>query len=355
MRFDLASKPEDDRWALDILEGLREVIIPHDGLLEQVIAQFPEDYKRLSAHADLLTGVDTARYGERAAEIFNEWDATNGWPSLAAMQAFALEQFNLPLDDAPARAALLAAVLGEVPNELLYHGNVHYRKVMFHTIRLMATQMYGNFPYQPLLYSDDLMKLLVATAIHDLGHEGGDNLRNGIYTPGYMEQKAYDHAREYFDALGLDPDFARDVEALVFCTDITFIAGDNSPCVRMKKIYRHFFLGGIGDGGEIEDMLMGKMRRFEDNPRLSIMAMLLHEADIATSAGMTYETSKSETIKIMQERELDIAGPKVFLKFMNEQLGGSMVSPAAQQVFGAQMEKIIKQASADLEKGVERF
>jgi hypothetical protein len=355
MRFDLASEPEDDRWALDILEGLKDVIIPHDGLLEQVIAQFPADYERVSAQSNLLTGVDTAGYGECAAAIFNEWDQSNTWPSLAAMQAFAFEQFNLPFEGVPARAALLAAVLGEVPNELLYHGNAHYRKVMFHTIRLMATQIDGNFPYQPLLYSEDLMKLLIATAIHDLGHEGGDNLRNGIYTPGYMEQKAFDHAREYFETLGLDPDFCRDVEALVFCTDITFIAGDNSPCVRMKKIYRHFFLGGLSDADEIENMLMGKMRRFEDNPRLAITAMLLHEADIATSAGMTYETSKAETIKIMLERELDIAGPKVFLKFMNEQLGGAMVSPAAQQIFGAQMDKIMKQASADLDQGVERF
>jgi len=355
MRFDLASRTEEDRWALDILEGLREVIVPHDGLLEQVIAQFPDDYKRLSAQVDLLTGIDTGKYGERAAAIFNEWDDKNSWPSLAALQAFAFEQFNLPLDGAPARAALLAAVLGEVPNDLLYHGNVHYRKVMFHTIRLLATQIDGNFPYQPLLYSEDLMKLLVAAVIHDLGHEGGDNLRNGIYTPGYMEQKSYDHARDYFETLGLDPDFARDVEALVFCTDITFIAGDNSPCVRMKKIYRHFFLGGLGDSDEIENMLIGKMRRFEDNPRLSIMAMLLHEADIATSAGMTYEVSKSETVKIMQEFELDIAGPGVLLKFMKEQLGGSMVTPAAQQIFGAQMEEIMRQASADLASGVEKF
>ena len=355
MRFDLAPKTEEDRWALDILDGLRGVIAPHDGLLEQVIEQFPADYKRLSAHADLLTGIDTAGYGERAAEIFNNWDNGNSWPSLAALQAFAFEQFNLPLDGTPARAALMAAVLAEVPNDLLYHGNAHYRKVMFHTIRLLATQIDGNFPYQPLLYSEDLMRLLVAAAIHDLGHEGGDNLRNGIYMPGYMEQKSYDHARGYFEALSLDPDFARDVEALVFCTDITFIAGDNSPCVRMKKIYRHFFLGGLGDGGEIENMLIGKLRRFEDNPRLSIMAMLLHEADIATSAGMTYETSKIETVKIMGECNLDIAGPGAFLKFMKEQLGGSMVTPAAQQLFGAQMEEIMRQASADLASGVEKF
>ncbi|MDB5492085.1 MAG: hypothetical protein JWO78_1934 [Micavibrio sp.] len=355
MRFDLASKTVKDRWALDILEGLRDVLAPHEDVLEQAIARFSADYARVIALDDLLTGVDTVRYGGETARLFTEWDETDGGPGLAALQAFAFEHFNLPRDGAPARAAMAAAVLAEVPNDLLYHGNAHYRKVMFHTIRLMATQICGNFPYQPLLYSDDLIKLLISTAIHDLGHEGGDNQRNGIYTPGYMEQKAFDHARDYFDNLDLDHDFARDIEAMVFCTDITFIAGDNSPCVRMKKIYRHFFLGGMPEGEDIENMLIGKLRRFEDNPRLSIMAMLLHEADIATSAGLTYAVSKMETRKIMQEYELDIAGPKVFLKFMSEQLGGSMVTPAAQQVFGAQMEDIMRQAFADQAAGVEKF
>ena len=355
MRSDLAHNTKTDRWALDMLEGLRAVITEHDGLLEQIITQFPKDYERVLGLSDLLTGPDTANYGERAAKVFNEWDASDGGPSLPALQAFAFEHFNLPLGGAPAKAAMLSAVLGEVPNDLLYHGNAHYRKVMFHVIRLIATQINGDFPYQPLLYSEDWMKLLIATVIHDLGHEGGDNLRNGIYTPGYMEQKAYDHARDYYEAIDLNRDFARDVEALIFCTDITFIAGDNSPCIRMKKIYRHFFLGGIPEGEDIESMLIGKMRRFEDNPRLSIMAMLLHEADIATSAGMTYDVSKSETIKIMMERDLDIAGPRVLLKFLNEQLGGTMVTPAAQQVFGGQMLEIMRRASFDLDSGVEKF
>ena len=33
----------------------------------------------------------------------------------------------------------MAALIGEVPNDLQYHGNEHYRKVLFHAIRLMAT------------------------------------------------------------------------------------------------------------------------------------------------------------------------------------------------------------------------
>lgn len=355
MGFDLARDTHKNHWALDFLAGLRGAATPYEGLLDQVIEQFPADYARVEKLAELLFGIDIANYGEQASAIFKSWDQGDGGPSLPALQAYAIEHFNLPLDGAPTRAAVMAALLAEVPNNLLYHGNAHYRKVMFHTLRLMASQIDGNFPYQPLLYSDDLMKLLVAAAIHDLGHEGGDNLRDGVYTPGYMEQKAFEQACPYFDALNLDKDFARDVEALIFCTDITFTAGDNSPCVLMKKIYKHFFLGGLPLGQDIENMLIGKMRRFEDNPRLSIMAMLLHEADIATSAGLTYEQSKIETVKIMRERGLDTAGPKVLLKFLVEQLNGTMITPAAQQIFGGQMDLIMKQASAEMQAGIETF
>ena len=70
---------------------------------------------------------------------------------------------------------------------------------------------------------------------------------------------------------------------------------------------------------------------------------------------MTYEQSKIETISIMGERGLDIVGPVVLLKFLNQQLGGVMTTPAAQQIFGAQMESIMQQAESDLRAGVECF
>lgn len=356
MQGDLALQLENKQWATVLLSGLLGVMPECDETLHRMIASFDENYARVSELHDLLVGFDTTAYGERAAAVFTRWDKEDGGgPTLPAMQAYAIEYFGLPVDGAEAKAAMLAAVLGEIPNTLQYHGNEHYRKVMFHTIRLLATQIEGNFPYQPLLYKDDMMKLLTAAAIHDLSHEGGDNLRDGIYAPGYMEQRSFDQARPGFDAINLDPDYCKDIEALIFCTDITFVAGDNSPCVRMKKIYKHFFLGGLPEGESVENMLLGKMRRFEDNPRLSIMAMLLHEADIATSAGLTYDQSKIETINIMGECGLDIAGPDVLLKFLNEQLGGTMITPAAQKIFAGSMEDIIQQANHDLQSGIDRF
>ncbi len=355
-------------WALGVLEGLASLIPavkPHEASVDAavlsqhlggLIDDFQKDYDRLHDVSGLLFDPDIAAYGARTTTVFNRWDEEEGGgPTLPAFLAHAIEQFDLPREGIEIRAAMMAAVLAEIPNDLLYHGNEHYRKVMFHTIRLLAIQRQQNFPGQPELNDQDMMQMLIAATIHDLGHEGGDNLRDGIYTPGYMEQKAFDMMRPYFEALGLDRDFWGDIETIVFCTDITFMAGDNSPCVRMKKIYRHYFLNDLPADEDVETMILGKLRRFEDNPRLALMAMLLHEADIATSSGLSYEQSRTETINIMRERDLDIAGPGVLLRFLSEQLHGRMMTPAAQKLFGAQMAVIMQQAEADLRDGTERF
>lgn len=363
-----ASNAQASHWAVDTLRGLKDLIgsvSPHEAgtepavlqdRLDQLLAQFPVDYARMNDLSEVLYAVDSTAYGARATAIFNRWAVEEaGGPSLPAFVAQAMEHFGLPLTGPMARAAMMAAVLAEIPNDLMYHGNEHYRKVMFHTIRLLATHRQINSDTMPVLTDTQMMQVLIAATIHDLGHEGGDNLRDGIYTPGYMEQKAFDMMRPYLEALDLDREFWGDIETIVFCTDITFFAGDNSPCVRMKKIYRNYFVHDLPEGEDVEMMIIGKLRRFEDNPPLSLMAMLLHEADIATSSGLSYEQSCSETISIMEERGLKNAGPKVLLKFLVEQLDGCMMTPAAQKLFANQMAVIMQQAEEALSAGVESF
>lgn len=362
------AKGTDCRWAVDLLEGLDSLIAtvrPHESCLNaeelsrhlsRLIERFPKDYARLHDVSGLLFDPDITAYGARATAVFNRWDTEEGGgPGLPVFLARAIEYFQLRQDGPETRAALMAAVLSEIPNDLLYHGNEHYRKVMFHMIRLLATHRQNSFPGQPVLEGRDLMQMLIAATIHDLGHEGGDNLRDGIYTPGYMEQKAFDIMRPYFDALEIDRDFKGEIETIVFCTDITFMAGNNSPCVRMKKIYRHYFTHDLSAEEDVETMILGKLRRFEDNPRLALLAMLLHEADIATSSGLSYEQSRIETINIMRERGLDHAGPGILLRFLTEQLHGRMMTPAAQALFGTEMAAIMQQAEQDLRGGAERF
>lgn len=367
MQPELAVRQHKDSWAQSLLASLENAILAVrpategpdaetlSGVLEECTKKFDVDYARLQDAGDVLFEPDITAYGMRATAIFQRWESEGSGPILPAFIACAADKFRLNTDTPEMQAAMMAAVLAEIPNALQYHGNEHYRKVMFHTIRLLATYNQSDYQVLPVLLPRDITQMLIAAVIHDLGHEGGDNMRDGIYTPGYMEQKATDIVRPYFEHFGLERDFYGDIEAAVFCTDITFFAGENSPCVRMKKIYRHYFTKDLPESEDVESMMIGKLRRFEDNPRLVMMAMLLHEADIATSAGLTYDQSKAETIDIMEERGIKTAGPKTLLRFLTEQLDGKLMTPAAQALFGSSMTAIMQQANDELAAGAETF
>lgn len=364
MSQELAARSAPDSRYGKVLESFRlvlETVAPEDflepdvlcALLDGLKAGFDRDSGRLQKAASLLFGEDISSYGREATALFTQWEREGGGPALTAMVALAVERLGLDLAHPLVRCALAGAVLAEYPNALPYHGNEHYRKVLFHGIRMIATHNFLFGGTNRMLQEDHIAKLLAAACIHDLGHVGGDNLKEGVYTPGFMEQRAFDIARPYFEALGMGPDDMKDIETIVFCTDITFFAGDNSPCIRMKKIYKHFFWDDRNE--DVSMMMMGKLRRFEDNPRLVLMAMILHESDVATSAGLSYEQTVRETLSIMGERGVPVAGPRTVLAFLREQLGETLFTEAGKQIFGRVMTEVIARAEKDLAEGRETF
>lgn len=344
---------------LDELQGVCASVVPEEffptpqALDEQftiVKEQFAAEYERAFACDEIMLNEDITGFGARATAIFTFWEEQGGGPSLPALLAVVAEHWGLDIASPAVKAAFVAGVMAEIPNIQYYHGNEHYRKVLFHTIRLMATHN-DMFPDDDLTLTDqDKALFLTASSLHDLGHEGGDNVRDGVYTPGYLEQKSCDYARPYLEAVGLDYESYGTIETMVFCTDITFFAGENSPCIRMKKIYDYYF-NGIGDDDEVAMMMMGKLRRFEDNKKLALMAMMLHEADVACSAGMSYEWTIKETQKFMEERCMDMPMSKIILAFLNEQLGSTLFTAAGQAIYGTVMTHVIEAAEKELQAG----
>lgn len=345
-----------------IIEKAIDSVAPEQGFLDQdILAErfralkdiYEDDRARTLDFADILFEEDVQDYGKKIADVFAEWEKAGEGPNLLSMAVVVMERFGIDLGSPEAQSLALCAVLAEYPNNLQYHGNEHYRKVFLHMVRLLSKHNQLFESTNRVLSKMSLAQSLIAACIHDLGHEGGDNMRNGVYTPGFMEQKAFDVARPYLETCGMSADDIGEIETIVFCTDITFFAGDNSPCIRMKKIYKYYFWDD--EVNDVSIMMMGKLRRYEDNPRLAQMAMLLHEADVGSSAGVCYEQTKTETINIMEERGLKSAGPKVVLAFLREQLGETMYTEAAKQVFGPAMDEVIRHAEEDYENGIETF
>ncbi len=366
MSLETALKPIPENYFLALFDDLEPIMIETVESEDEFITSeklktccaelrscFERDSARMNDVSDLLFGEDITAYGERAAAVFSRWEEEGGGPTLTAMLASAIEAFKLDKNLPAVKALFLSAILAEVPNNLQYHGNEHYRKVLFHAIRLAMTHNILFVESERFLDSEQIILLLISACIHDLGHKGGDNLCDGVYTPGAMEQYAFDLARPYFLAAGFSEEEAGQVETLVFCTDITFFAGENSPCLYLKKIYKHFFWED--DTEDISLMMMGKLRRYDENPALVQIAMMLHEADVGTSAGLNYEQTIKETIDIMEERDLKIAGPKVVLAFLREQLGETMFTEAGKQLFGAVMAQVISTAEEDVMSGRETF
>ncbi|MCB1555687.1 MAG: hypothetical protein KDJ15_00050 [Alphaproteobacteria bacterium] len=344
------------------LRGLCAEIVPEESfpspgafepVFDALLPAFRSDCARAAEAGDLLFGRDLTAFGARTTALFTRWEDEGGGPSLPALAACVVVHEAMDPADPAVKALFLAAFLAEIPNDQTYHGNEHYRKVFFHAVRLAIThnQLFTGTPDG--LSARDMIVLLIAACIHDLGHTGGDNVRDGVYTPGYLEQRSCDIARPYFVALGLEEDMIGAIETIVFCTDITFFAGENSPCLRMKKIYKHYFWDGYAE--DVSLMMMGKLRRYEDNPRLVMLAMFLHEADIASSAGMSYEWTIRETIKFMDERQMRSAGPKVVLAFLREQLGETLFTEAGKTLYAAVMQDVIRQAEEDILSGRETY
>ncbi len=364
MAHDLATKARAEHPYYRLFQTLEPVLVntvPEEGFIypDQLVEHFhvlqdvfEKDMQRMADVTELLFGSDIAAYGPRCTAVFDRWEGEGGCPTLTAMIYQAIQHFDLDLDDKLVRAAYLGAILGEIPNDLEYHGNDHYRKVLFHTIRLIALHNQQAEAGQEL-DNEQIALSLAAACIHDLGHPGGDNAKEGVYAPGLMEQRSFDYARAYLEAVGLTAEQIGQMETIVFCTDITFFAGDNSPCVRMKKIYKHYFWAD--DSEDVSMMMMGKLRRYEDNPKLVLMAMLLHEADIGTSAGLSYERTITETVSFLLERNITQAGPKTIIAFLRDQLGETMFTAAGKQLFGPAMTQIIEQASQEVLAGKERF
>lgn len=339
----LSNLPDSDFLTKDVLEKT----------IASLRSNFEDDYKRALEAEELLFSSDVSAYGQNAADYFTKHNDMLDAPKLTGYLALAIEKFGIDVNTPLGISMLAVAILAEVPNDMQYHGNAHYRKVVLHTMRLITKHNEIHENGDLVLTPNEIALLLISACIHDLGHQGGDNLRDGFYTPGAMEQHSFDLAFPFLEEIGLDRDDTDQIETLVFCTDITFFAGENSPCVCMKQIYKHYIWND--DKKEVGMMMIGKLRLFYENPKLALMAMILHEADVGSSAGLCYEQTITETISFMDERGMNTAGPNIVLAFLRDQLGETMFTEAGKQIFGPAMLEVIKKAEEDIKNGRENF
>lgn len=220
-------------------------------------------------HAPFLVtpGADPAQAAEEIAACF---EVVSGLSSkLTRATHTAMTTIGIPADAAVARAseALAAEIDAGVGDGRAnpYHNSQHYCEVMLSALYLSAHA--GCEPHERA-------RLAAAALAHDFHHDG----RTSIGMPFRLERLAAQASMPYFEMAGVAADEVERIAVLVLGTETTI----GVPFAR--KCHAHFTAGEpLPDAPKAEPRL-GVLR---EDARLALQAVLLAEADLLPSVGLT--------------------------------------------------------------------
>ena len=319
--------------------------------LNETSAKLESDLEGLKPYADFIFAPrgESENLTDQNVELLRRWHLMEG-PSLSALCILAMEHFKIRESAELINCVLLAGVLGEINNDLAYHNNMHYRKVLLQTMRMIAVHNDIYHGTSRAFGSQQIGMLLIAACIHDLGHDGKGNTVKGVFEQGRLEKRSFDLAATYLRAAGLqDQDVLESLRVMILSTEVTPLGDPGNSMSQMKAAYRFHFQGHKSKTHTLN--LDPDLSRLQTDSRLTMMSLILHEADIATSAGLTYPVTKFETTIYMREIKKEDALPQHVVDFLNQICQRQMLSDAAQRLYAANMARIYVLAEEDIRHG----
>lgn len=271
---------------------------------------------------------------------FDAWSRAGDGPSLMLLGVYAIRHFGLG-EDCFKKPLLVACMLGDIPNSLPYHNNLHYKKVFLNAMAIIRSE---NFNSDVKLTSHDITLLLVAAAIHDFDHSGeGENTIDGKHQRALNEIHSFDMAVPFLKSVGYDDSETLGVLRAMLCaTDVSSSSYFPSYSNIMRKIFKVYY-----EGGEVP-VVPNDLSALKDE-RLILLAAMLHEADLATSFGFDYELSKAEGCLLAEETGIArIAQPEGLLNFLDIICEGRMLTVGAKALYNNNFEVIRRCALADV-------
>lgn len=243
---------------------------------------------------------------------------------------------------------LVASVLGEMPHALAYHNPAHFRKVLHHAIRLIVMDRTLAGQDQTGLSKEQAVLLMIAACIHDMGHDGSSNLNGGQYDPGRLEKRSCALAEPYLLAAGLSEGAMSYLRTMVLCTDASRPDNPSCPLSQLKAAYHHHFSDFSGKAEHSAGQVFTFLRNRKD---LTLLALYLHEADIMSSAGVSYDRTRCETIQFKRERGEGAARPSDVLEFFDTICRGGFLTSAGKALAQRPYESIRAAVELDFENG----
>ncbi|MEZ5813816.1 MAG: hypothetical protein R3E13_03715 [Alphaproteobacteria bacterium] len=324
-----------------------------EGALDRVLRTLEKDVKAIGK-CDFIFSTHQKAGGqtEELAAYLRSWYVMGQAPSLVSLVVAACEEFDIASPDY-VQILLMAAVLGDVENDLPYHNNAHFKKVLLQLIRLISVHnsIYGGTVRA--LSKEQIALLLIGGCIHDLGHDGLGNTVKGVFYSGRLERQSFDFAVPYLRAAGAGEIVLEALKTIILTTDVTPLGNVTNPMHQMKAAYRFHFLGENKQYSTLN--LSDDWAMLEDDAMLTLMACLLQEADIATSAGVDYAVTQYETCILMEEIGGGSARPSHVLDFLDKVCQRRFLSDAGQKLFAANMARIYALAEEAERAGDEAF
>jgi len=343
----------------DVFDYFKSIKPDKSWVSQEIISQAIKDVRQSlevdSIEADqalntiLLYSSDSTKNTQETYKLIKQLNSGEITFSTTSMLIYSIKKFGFEAisDESCIGALLIAGILADIKNDLHYHNDLHYKKVLLHVIRMIDAHNNIFRGTSNILMNDDIAKLLISACIHDLGHMGSGNIINREYHMAKTEKRSFDLAYPYLKATGIDDDILSDIRIMIICTDASPFGDPISPINQVKSAYEHHF--GMDSEAKID--LCDELSILKDNERLCLLSVMLHEADIMNSAGVSYNITKEESVAICKELGEDRAYPEDTLLFLEKICGGGMLSDSARFLADNNFSEIRSKVISDFKNG----
>ena len=312
--------------------------------IERVSESLERDYTLAEERLSFVFGADggAEQSNRETLKLVQDWHAGRDMFSATAMVIVAMEHLgfsgqdnsaaNESLNERLIQAMLAASALGEVANNLPYHNNLHFRKVLMHVLRMIVAhnnKIFSDTTHR--LSKMDMAKLIIAACIHDIGHEGKGNIVDHKYHMAMIEKRSFSYAYPYLKAAGLDEDTLADIKVMLITTDVSPLGDDISPVNQLRVAYEYHFgmAEEVDDGEEEETPIADELCILMEDSHLCLLCVMLQEADIMNSVGVDYNITRFESVAISKEIGLSHSLPEDTLLFLESICSRKLLSDAA--------------------------
>lgn len=247
--------------------------------------------------------------------------------AIAAWQELQLEIPKRMVD-----ALGVAAALGGVETYLPFHNSLHHFKVLLRLRALLTAHGKMHLQFE----ENHTALLIIAACVHDFAHDGNNNWVDDILVQGRMEQQSFDLVKPYFAGL-LDEKELALLEVLILSTDV----GSDKNC---RSLARQVVDKYVSD----EPFDSERLGVLNDDPEYVEMAVYLHEADLATSAGLDYATTQEETALFYEEAHGRVHSDADIVEFLQGICADAFYSEAGKKMFQDNKAKILERAKSSI-------